>query len=303
MKSSSKTAIKGMDPGVHKAATAGLIDNDGGQPRAATGLLRVGSRPPIEFIRTKNPFINATAILSKLAWTKTILLMPLGFVRLLLFILASCALAIYILLLNLTCSCCLRKQSWVNFFYSPIRWACRFGLFLLGYIWIEERYPEGTSFREKWACLCCGPRFLRNKSIQPNILVGNHTTFMDALLIGSRVLPTAVGKADIVRMPILGQVIAKLNPILVPRTAEDKQRLPPVMDQLIKKAKAGIENNEPRSQPLIIFPEGTTVNQKHLITFQRGAFVPGVPIRPIAIEYPFCMLDVSNSPDGASILL
>lgn len=48
---------------------------------------------------------------------------------------------------------------------------------------------------------------------------------------------------------------------------------------------------------LQIFPEGTTVNARHVIQFQKGAFIPGVPVQPITLEYPYCFLDTSMPPD------
>lgn len=119
-----------------------------------------------------------------------------------------------------------------------------------------------------------------------------------AVLIASRVLPVAVGKASMIELPLIGPILAALDPILVPRTPEERARLPPVLTQLVSKARAGVApgDTRPRTQPVVIFPEGTTVNQRHIIAFQKGAFVPGVPVQPLAIRYPFCLLDVSIPP-------
>ena len=38
--------------------------------------------------------------------------------------------------------------------------------------------------------------------------------------------------------------------------------------------------------PLVIFPEGTTSNGLSLLAFERGAFVGGHPVSPLAISYP-----------------
>lgn len=128
-----------------------------------------------------------------------------------------------------------------------------------------------------------------------------------AVLVGSRVLPVAVGKASMVHLPLIGPILAALDPILVPRTPEERARLPPVLTQLVSKARAGVApgDTRPRTQPVAIFPEGTTVNQRHVIAFQKGAFVPGVPVQPMAIRYPFCCLDVSippHIPNGVILL-
>lgn len=41
-----------------------------------------------------------------------------------------------------------------------------------------------------------------------------------------------------------------------------------------------------RYPPILIFPEGTTTNGQCLIDFKRGAFVPGVPVKPVVLKYP-----------------
>lgn len=46
--------------------------------------------------------------------------------------------------------------------------------------------------------------------------------------------------------------------------------------------------------PLVfLFPEGTTTNGRALISFKLGAFVPGFPVQPVVVRYPFVHLDVS----------
>ena len=42
---------------------------------------------------------------------------------------------------------------------------------------------------------------------------------------------------------------------------------------------------------LLIFPEGTCNNQKGLISFKAGAFLPGKPVQPVAIKLPFINFD------------
>ena len=42
---------------------------------------------------------------------------------------------------------------------------------------------------------------------------------------------------------------------------------------------------DPDSQPIVVFPEGTTTNGTALTTFKSGAFVAGRPVQPILIRY------------------
>lgn len=38
-------------------------------------------------------------------------------------------------------------------------------------------------------------------------------------------------------------------------------------------------------QPMCLFPEATTTNGRYLLPFKTGAFVPGVPVKPLVLEY------------------
>jgi 1-acyl-sn-glycerol-3-phosphate acyltransferase len=113
------------------------------------------------------------------------------------------------------------------------------------------------------------------------VIVATHHSFLDAFFVGSRLIPTAVAKAALASVPILGAAMASLGPVLVPRSAEEKQRLPPVLDQIVAKA----TSLHPIYQPLVVFPEGTTSSCATILSFQIGAFVPGVPVQPLLLHY------------------
>lgn len=265
-------------------------------------FLRQTSRPSEAVIRATQPFENQTPVYGVIGWTRSILLFPLAALRVLLILLLLLVLGVYFGVVRCCCGRCLRRKpngapAPAAFLLTPLRWASRCLLFCFGYVWIDEVYPRGTPVRQRLAFCCCSPSYLRRADV-PSVLVPTHHSFMDSLIIVSRVLPSVVGKAAIVRMPIVGPIIAALDPILVPRTPEEKASLPPVLDAIMDRARAGVAEGDarPRGAPVLIFPEGTTVNQRHVITFQHGAFVPGVPVQPICIAYPFCALDVSIPP-------
>jgi 1-acyl-sn-glycerol-3-phosphate acyltransferase len=45
--------------------------------------------------------------------------------------------------------------------------------------------------------------------------------------------------------------------------------------------------SDARYPPIFMFPEGTTSNGHCLLQFQRGAFVAGVPIIPVLLNYKY----------------
>lgn len=44
---------------------------------------------------------------------------------------------------------------------------------------------------------------------------------------------------------------------------------------------------------VLLFPEGTTTNGRFLLSFQMGAFIPGKPIQPVVVRYPYVHFDQS----------
>ncbi len=45
-------------------------------------------------------------------------------------------------------------------------------------------------------------------------------------------------------------------------------------------------------------PAGTTTNQTSVITFKRGAFVPGMPVQPVACRMRWANMDPAWVNDG-----
>jgi len=43
--------------------------------------------------------------------------------------------------------------------------------------------------------------------------------------------------------------------------------------------------NPPHARPLLLFPEGTTTNGVFMLPFKTGAFLAGVPLQPVIIQY------------------
>jgi hypothetical protein len=126
----------------------------------------------------------------------------------------------------------------------------------------------------------------------------------DVMYFGLKFFPTIVSKAGNRRVPIVGPVVRSLDPILVPTTAEERTVLPPVVDQIFMRLGLKSLSSEtisdsvsPRSLPVLIFPEGCVVNQTTVIEFQKGAFIPALPVQPVAISYPFQSHDASWTPD------
>ncbi len=143
----------------------------------------------------------------------------------------------------------------------------------------------------------CG--YLRRRDI-PRIVTPNHVTFVDSLYIASQGIPTFVMQADLVGFPLVGSALAGLQPILVPRTKEQKERLPNPKRALVNRVSAPNVMDFP---PLLIFPEGTATTYDTVLAFQMGAFLPGRPVQPLALSYPNCHNDISWTADVSPLWL
>mmetsp|Transcript_60087 Transcript_60087/g.127298 ORF Transcript_60087/g.127298 Transcript_60087/m.127298 type:complete len:491 (-) Transcript_60087:474-1946(-) len=131
--------------------------------------------------------------------------------------------------------------------------------------WYPERSSSLTSFDPS------------NTSLTP-VIVSNHISYLDGLMLGSLLkAPKVVAKAGARQVPVLGRLMEEMDTIFVDRNHEDSRRA--TLNQIQSHCEAWNLND----RPLLIFPEGTTTNGEGLLPFKRGAFVGGVPVRPVLI--------------------
>ncbi|KAJ6229633.1 lysophosphatidylcholine acyltransferase 1 [Anaeramoeba flamelloides] len=87
-----------------------------------------------------------------------------------------------------------------------------------------------------------------------------------------------IAKESVRRMPFIGNINKCLQGLFVDRKKKNSW----IFKEIQKRGETkGIF-------PLVIFPEGTTSNNKCLLSFKVGAFSAGVPIQPIIIKYKGC---------------
>ena len=140
----------------------------------------------------------------------------------------------------------------------PIRVCCRLGLLAAGFYWI---HTDGQPIA------------------RAPIVVSNHTSVADVLYIVWALAPAFVAKTEARRIPYIGQAARALGCIFVERKDRESRA----------KARAAIEaraSGKHAGPPLVVFPEGTCTNGLALIAFERGAFLPGAAVSPLAIAVP-----------------
>ena len=134
-----------------------------------------------------------------------------------------------------------------------------------------------------WArssCRCLGMRVaLRGRAPPaPCVLVSNHLSYVDIVLLASHVDCVFVSKAEIARWPGMGFVARCAGTIFVDRAS--KRSLPQV--------NALIEAALERGERVAIFPEGTSSEGEAVLPFKPSLLEPAA-----ASRYPVCCAALS----------
>ncbi|MFV8750213.1 lysophospholipid acyltransferase family protein [Nannocystaceae bacterium ST9] len=113
----------------------------------------------------------------------------------------------------------------------------------------------------------------------PAILVANHISYLDPLVIMSAVPTLAIAKHEVARWPVLGELCRGLDMLLVDRSS------PHSGARVLLRARTLLE----RGASILVFPEGTTTRGDDVLPFKRGVFGLarrlGLPVVPIALDY------------------
>jgi len=169
-----------------------------------------------------------------------------------------------------------------------LRLASLIALFLV-YV-LPHLLSKWTLGRSGWP-----PRFLRHASaiagvrttveggqIEPHsLIIANHTSWLDILLLGGFVGAAFVSKAEVKSTPVVGWLADQNRTVYIERSArrDAHGQVEQIRDALA------------HDQPLAVFPEGTTGNGRHLLHFRSTLLEavapppPGVIVRPVAIDF------------------
>ena len=114
---------------------------------------------------------------------------------------------------------------------------------------------------------------------QTGILMSNHRSYLDVILLPSEFPYTFVAKSGVRKWPIIGWGADAINTVWVDRQSKESRRK--TRDQLQKRLN--------QNQSVLIFPEGTTHRGPEVLPFKPGMFHTvahgGFPIIAAAIEY------------------
>ncbi|KAH9385361.1 glycerol-3-phosphate O-acyltransferase 3/4 [Nematocida major] len=114
---------------------------------------------------------------------------------------------------------------------------------------------------------------IKNRPCIPHIYVSNHTTYMDYLILSShRFSHSVIAQRQGGFMSMLLKLVS--GSVQFERNIKANRR----------EVKEGIREMTQKAS-IIVFPEGTCVNNEYTVMFQKGAFDLGVKVYPAAIKY------------------
>ncbi|CAE7286231.1 lpcat1, partial [Symbiodinium natans] len=139
-----------------------------------------------------------------------------------------------------------------------------------------ESGPYGNDFGPLPSDLETRQRMLRATPL----IVSNHVSYLDTVVLPLVLeVPKIIAMAEVASWPLFGQLCQELEMIWVDRSSAESRR---AAKEAIASHAAEWERGD---RPLLIWPEGTTSNGQGIKDFKQGAFLPGVPVRPVLIKY------------------
>ena len=147
----------------------------------------------------------------------------------------------------------------------------------------RERLFRGTS-RALLRLLRAEVRVSGPLPAPPFLLAANHLSYVDVLVLASRMPVRFVAKAEVRRWPLLGPICCGFGTIFIDRS--DRRDIPRVL--------AEIERSLACGEGIILFPEGTSSSGESVLPFRSPLLAlparRGLPVHAAALRYdPPCV--------------
>ena len=153
-----------------------------------------------------------------------------------------------------------------------VSWNCWLIMKLMGFYWprvIRVEYHNQNRYLKS---------FPKTKGI---LNVSNHASFVDIFYFLSRQSYGFIAKSGVKNIPFVGPIAEAIQCLFVDRLNKNSKM------QTFEKLQSRIEENEKGKHfnPILIFPEGTTTNNKGIVDFKRGAFSSLSPVWIYGLKY------------------
>ena len=146
----------------------------------------------------------------------------------------------------------------------------------------SRRSPWPTRFLRHAARIAGARVRVEGAPVAPHSLIlANHTSWLDILILGGATGARFVSKAEIERVPLIGWLSDQNHTLYIDRAERGDAH------GQVRRIGAALAD----SQPLAIFPEGTTSDGRTLLPFRSTLLhavsppPPGASVRSVAIDY------------------
>ncbi|XP_044002690.1 glycerol-3-phosphate acyltransferase 3 isoform X2 [Aphidius gifuensis] len=110
------------------------------------------------------------------------------------------------------------------------------------------------------------------------LCTANHTTTFDVCILSTETTFSLIGQRHGGFLGILQRALARASPHIWFERSEVKDR-----EAVTRRLKKHV--SDPTNPPILIFPEGTCINNTSVMQFKKGSFEVGGVIYPVAIKY------------------
>ncbi|XP_072747202.1 glycerol-3-phosphate acyltransferase 3 isoform X2 [Anoplolepis gracilipes] len=110
------------------------------------------------------------------------------------------------------------------------------------------------------------------------VCVANHTSTLDICILSTLTTFSLIGQRHGGFLGILQRALARASPHIWFERSEVKDR-----EAVVKRLKKHV--SDPANPPILIFPEGTCINNTSVMQFKKGSFEVDSVIYPVAIKY------------------
>ncbi|XP_072387993.1 glycerol-3-phosphate acyltransferase 3 isoform X1 [Diabrotica undecimpunctata] len=145
--------------------------------------------------------------------------------------------------------------------------------------WLNEKFYK-IGFRIMCQCISAEIN-VHNKQWRPakgSVCVANHTSPIDVMILSTDNCYALIGQRHGGFLGIFQRALARASPHIWFERSETRDR-----SAVANRLKEHVSN--PKNPPILIFPEGTCINNTSVMQFKKGSFEVGSVIYPVAIKY------------------
>lgn len=159
--------------------------------------------------------------------------------------------------------------------------------------WAHVLLPHAASACCRTVLFCCGVWRLRvnrdagSTAVEAKtaVYVANHVSWLDILVLMEQHFPAFISKASVKQLPLVGVIASSMQCIFAEREKTNGGDGQNGAGAQVKAHVARRVADSRTCRPLVAFPEGTTTNGMFLLPFKTGAFLAGVPVQPVLLQY------------------